>query len=523
MKFYKTLTLAAISVVCMGAAFAEEAPAEGETAVVDNDEAIYQFFYKVEDLLSSGKTNEATVAFEAGLVDEKIGVANPRLFLNYINYLCFIGEFTKAEEKYLSFLRTNEEIGGQGFEIIYSSYLYTNQQEKALQWAQILLEQPISIELRQIAFKWVVDSLRTAGKFDEIFKVLDKYASVFSTETIARNVFSTIMSFEKQADLPLIDKFTQVFYKLDQESTWVSGGLAFAELHKQYINADWDVVNALLPEVLKFVDDTIMQQEMVKFVKKTKTSGNLDKAEMLLFTTIMEIPASNSPRTRMYAAREWVGIPVIKQDITWFPARLVKLQDLGYAPRELYRIFSAYFFDVVSDTKVLAQVCKFGEELFPKLAADDEGLANLLRSNLLDGYFLTKNYDKVIAMLEQGIPERDEAWVKMTIAKTKADRANDAKQYDEAIAQYTTFIELMLEGKDEVMPDPTSNIVYTKDSIAGKNYKRIADIQKLAGKPASEIAASIAKAKEYYTRAKENNTHGKETAEYLEQCLSELQ
>ena len=84
MKFYKTLTLAAISVVCMGAAFAEDPPAEGETAVVDNDEAIYQFFYKVEDLLSSGKTNEATVAFEAGLVDEKIGVANPRLFLNYI-------------------------------------------------------------------------------------------------------------------------------------------------------------------------------------------------------------------------------------------------------------------------------------------------------------------------------------------------------------------------------------------------------------------------------------------------------
>jgi hypothetical protein len=111
----------------------------------------------------------------------------------------------------------------------------------------------------------------------------------------------------------------------------------------------------------------------------------------------------------------------------------------------------------------------------------------------------------------------------MTIAKTKADRANDAKQYDEAIAQYTTFIELMLEGKDEVMPDPTSNIVYTKDSIAGKNYKRIADIQKLAGKPATEIAASLAKAKEYYTHAKENNTHGKETAEYLEQCLSELQ
>jgi hypothetical protein len=146
-----------------------------------------------------------------------------------------------------------------------------------------------------------------------------------------------------------------------------------------------------------------------------------------------------------------------------------------------------------------------------------------LRVNLLDGYFLTKNYDKVIVMLEEGIPERDAEWIKMTIAKTKADRAYDAKQYDEAIAQYTIFIEAILAGKDEAMPDPTSDIVYTKDSVAGKNYKRIADIQKEAGKPAADIAASIAKAKEAFTRAKEANTYGKATADYLEQSLSELQ
>lgn len=522
MKFYKTLTVAAIGVICASAAFANEAAPAEDTAVVNNEEAIYEFFFKIEDLLTTGKTNEATVAFEAGLVDEKVGKANPRLFLNYINYLCFIGETSKAEEKFLSLIRTNEELGGQGFEIIYSAYLYQGENAKALQWAQILLEQPISVELRQVAFKWVIDSLRTAGKYDEISNVLNKYATVFSTEVIARNVFMTIMSFEKQTDLPLIDKFAQVFTKLDQNSPWVNGGLVFVELHKQYINGEWDFVNGLLPEALKFVDDSIMQQELVKLVKKTKVTGKLDKTEMLLFTVVMELSPGTYPRTRMYAAREWAGIPILKNDIAWYPARLAKLKDLGYAPRELYRIYSVYFFDIVKDTKVLAEVCKFGEELFPTLATDDEGLANLLRMNLLDGYFLTKNYDKVIAMLEQGVPERDEAWVKMTIAKTKADRALDLKQYDEAIAHYTTFVELMLAGEDEVMPDPTSNIVYTKDSVAGKNYKRIADIQKLAGKPEAEIAASLAKAKDAFTRAKENNTHGKSTADYLEQCLEEL-
>lgn len=522
MKFYKALTSAAIGVVCISAALAESvAPAE-ETAVVNNDEAIYEFFYNIEDLLTTGKTNEATVAFEAGLVDEKIGKANPRLFLNYISYLCFIGESSKAEEKFLSLIRTNEELGGQGFEIIYSSYLYANEQEKALKWATILLEQPISVELRQVAFNWVVDMQRSAGNFEEISNILDKYSTVFSTEVIARNVFATIMSFEKQSDLPLIDKFAAVFSKLDQDSNWVNGGKVFAELHKQYINGDWDIVNALLPEVLKFVDDSIVQQEINKIVKKTKATGKLDKTEMLLFTIVMELSPDTYPRTRMYAAREWAGIPILKNDITWYPARLSKLKDLGYSPRELYRIFSSYFFDIVNDAKVLAEVCKFGEELFPKLATDDEGLANLLRMNLLDGYFLTKNYDKVIAMLEQGIPERDEAWIKMTIAKTKADRAYEAKNFDEAIKQYSLFVELLLAGEDEAMPDPTSDIVYTKDSVAGKNYKRIADIQKEAGKPAEEIAASIAKAKEAFTKAKESNTYGKATADYLEQSLEEL-
>lgn len=527
MKFYKAITSLALGAVCAGAAYAEEPVAaqatKEETAVVNNDEAIYQFFYKVEDLLISGKTNEATVAFEAGLKDEKIGGANPRLFLNYISYLCFIGEYAKAEEVYLNKLRTDEELAGNGFEIIYSSYLYQNEAEKALKWAQILLEQPISVELRQVAFNWVVDSLRTAGSYEEVIKILDKYARVFSTEVISRNVFAMIMSFEKQADLPLVEKFASVLDKLDENSSWVNGGRVLAEIHKQYINGDWDSINMLLPEALKFVDDSIIQQELMKLVKKAKTVGKLDKAEMLMFTVIMELSSDSYPRTRMYAAREWAGVPILRKEYVWYPARLAKLKDKGYPPRELYRVFSTYFFDIVGDTKALVDVCKFGEELYPLLAADDEGLANLLRVNLLDGYFLTKNYDKVIAMLEEGIPERDAEWIKMTIAKTKADRAYDAKQYDEAIAQYTIFIEAILAGKDEAMPDPTSDIVYTKDSVAGKNYKRIADIQKEAGKPAADIAASIAKAKEAFTRAKEANTYGKATADYLEQSLSELQ
>lgn len=521
MKFHKVFIGVTMSAICAGMAFANDAPTE-ETAVVNNDEAIYEFFYGIEDLLTTGKTNEATVAFEAGVKNPEIGGKNPRLFLNYISYLCFIDEYEKAEEAYLNKLRTDEVLAGQGFEIIYSSYLYQNENDKALQWAQILLEQPISIELRSVAFKWVIDSLRTSKQYEEMITVLNKYCKVFPTEVIARNVFLTIMSFENQAELPLINKFAQIFTNLDQNSSWVNGGMVFAELHKQYINGQWDVVNNLLPEALKFVDDSIMQQELVKFVNKTKVTGKLDKTEMLLFTVIMELSADTYPRTRMYAAREWAGIPIQRKDITWYPGRLAKLKDLGYAPREQYRIFSVYFFEIVGDAKVLAEVCKFGEELFPKLAADDEGLANLLRMNLLDGYFLTKNYDKVITMLEQGVPERDEAWVKMTIAKTKADRAYDLKQYDEAIAQYTTFVELILAGEDEIMPDPTSDVVYTKDSIAGKNYKRIADIQKLAGKSAAEIATSKAKAKEAFTRAKENNTYGKSTAEYLEQCLEEL-
>lgn len=521
MKFYKVFTGVTMSAICAGMAFANDAPTE-ETAVVNNDEAIYEFFYGIEDLLVAGKTNEATVAFEAGLTKPEIGVANPRIFLNYISYLCFIGDMTKAEEQYLNKLRTDEELAGQGFEIIYSSYLYQGENEKALQWAKILLDQPISVELRGVAFKWVVDSLRTAGRYDEMISVLDENCTVFSTEVIARNLFITIMSFEKAEDIPLINRLSQIFGKLDQNSSWVNGGVAFAELHKQYINGQWDVINGLLPEVLKFVDDSIMQQELVKIVKKTRTSGKLDKTEMLLFTVVMELSADSYPRTRMYAAREWVGIPIVKNEISSYPPRLAKLKDLGYSPRELYRIYSTYFFNVVEDTAVLAEVCKFGEELFPTLAADDEGLANLLRMNLLDGYFLTKNYDKVIEILEQGVPERDEAWVKMTIAKTKADRAYELKQYDEAIAQYSIFVELMLAGVDEIMPDPTSDIIYTKDSIAGKNYKRIADIQKLAGKSEEEIAASLAKAKEYYLRAKENNTHGKATQDYLDQCLSEL-
>lgn len=526
MKSFKALTIMAAASAFVGMAVADDVAVTqedaGETAVVSNEDVLYKFFYDIEDLLVAGKTNEATAAFAAGLENKQICEAQPRIFLNYISYLCFIDQADEAEELYLNKLRTDEELASAGFEIIYSNYLYQNQPEKALQWAKILVDQPISLGLREMAFRWVVESLKATKSYEEIIALFDKYSSVFSANAIAQNVCSIIMSFEKQSDIPLIDKFSEVLAKLEQDNNWVVTGNHVVELHKNYINAQWDVINMLIPEALKFVDDSIMQQELIKFVRKTKATGKLDTAEMLLFTVIMEISPDTYPRTRMYAAREWVGIPVLKQDISWYPARLAKLKKMGYAPRELYRIYSTYFFNIVSDTKVLAEVCKFGEALLPLLAADDEGLANLLRTNLLDGYFLIKDYDKVIAMLEEGIPERDENWTKMTIAKTKADRAYDAKNFDEAIAQYSLFIELLLAGEEETMPDPTSDIVYTKDSIAGKNYKRIADIQKEAGKSAEEIAVSIAKAKEAFTKAKEANTYGKATADYIDQCLSEL-
>ena len=128
------------------------------------------------------------------------------------------------------------------------------------------------------------------------------------------------------------------------------------------------------------------------------------------------------------------------------------------------------------------------------------------------------DYAAALAILEKGLPERDEAWHKMAIAKVKAHLALQNKQYDVAVKQFREFMDIL---PDEDQPDPASDVMYGKLTLLGNNEKRIGDIYVEAGNP-DEAAKSYATAREWYEKALAANKAGQTTEDYIKAQIAAL-
>ena len=74
---------------------------------------------------------------------------------------------------------------------------------------------------------------------------------------------------------------------------------------------------------------------------------------------------------------------------------------------------------------------------------------------------------------------------------------------------------------EEEQQDPTTGIVYSRLTLVGNNQRRIAGLWEKAG-DAAKARSALAAARDAYRKALAGNLAGKETAEYIEKQLKEL-
>ncbi len=171
--------------------------------------------------------------------------------------------------------------------------------------------------------------------------------------------------------------------------------------------------------------------------------------------------------------------------------------------------------DIPVDETHMKQVLAFSDKLLPMCV--QTATKNALRDRRLDAYFLIKDYDSAIALLDKGLPGHDTAWCKGTAAKLRAHKAADAKNWNEAIQQLLVFGEFMLSDaqKDFEDCDPTTGIIYSREWIVARNLMRCSDYAKNAGDAAAS-AKYAGDAKKYFKTALEK-------AKSDEKSLKELQ
>ena len=190
--------------------------------------------------------------------------------------------------------------------------------------------------------------------------------------------------------------------------------------------------------------------------------------------------------------------------------RFAELMASGLPADRLYGLWTRYFYDVIGDLGALRSYLDSGRAL--KKALSDPSDVEMMRVYELDAAFVLSDYDGVLALLDQGIPDHDAPWHEMMRTKVLAHRAEAEGEWAKAAELFTKFVSLLPE---EDQTDPTSGVVFTKTLLSANNHKRAGDLWTKAG-DAARAAAAYAVARAAYDKALEDNRAGRETADYIE-------
>lgn len=153
------------------------------------------------------------------------------------------------------------------------------------------------------------------------------------------------------------------------------------------------------------------------------------------------------------------------------------------------------------DVKGLKAMLDFSHKM---LASGDlpSDAADMLKTRMLDAYFLSKDYDSAVAAIQAGIPGKSPEWAAGTIAKLRAHKAVDAGDKKEAVKQFLEFGKFLESKEMENFEDcdPTTGIIYSLEWVRARNFARCAKYSRESG-DAAAAEGYKAKAAELFKKA----------------------
>ena len=476
-----------------------------------------KIYFEVDDLLQAGKTNEANAVFAEAFDNPEFAQFKGRLFDNHMRFLLFTRQFETAQSAYLNALRVAPEIAEPGFDTIYGAYLNEGDTTNALVWARVLTTQDIPDRLRATATGWLIDSLVRTGEKDEAAKEIIAALAKFPANALAGRLTTITQDAVSGGDSAFAEKvLDSIKASQHKDAPEFKALLLTLPIRLAAAAGNWDKAAALITTVMVDAPDQPLLQA-VNFANQTaRRAKNLGAVEQIASAVILDERSAAKENTRNVAAREWVGVLFASgadsDRKTEFPARLEKLIQVKLPARQVFGIFSRYFYDILGDEdrEILRAVVPIADRLHPQLT--EESSQETLNSHLLDASFLLNDYERALSILEKGFKDREEDWHKIAIVKVKAHIALQKNDTDGAVALFREFMGML--GDDDTA-DPVTDVIYSKTTLLGDNEKRIGDIYTAAGR-ADDAAAAYAAAKAYYETSLQTAKISDATKEYIE-------
>lgn len=521
MKTFRLLSGALAAAAIALPAFADDpAPAaepaageEGSAAAADPEEAFYRLFADLQEKFEAGDLEGVSAGFKAALADPVHASNAPRIFSVYLGFLLQTSQIEEAKSAYLGALRTDPEWAEPCSGYIYGYLSETGDRSGALDWARTLLTQDVPEAYRVSATEWLATGLLSSGDRAGAFAAATNGLAQFPAEAYAPVAERFARAALAAKDLGAAEDFLAA---IEGREGYASAA-ACLRLRLLGARGKFAEAAAALPGLRgKAPDPDLLRalRDVFSAAKAAKDDAGLDAVAA---AGALDPAFSGASGIRLASAREWLGVPFRGEGgPALYAQRFDRLLSLDFPPSQLYGLWTRYFYDVLNDEDALRSAAASGRALKQRLS-DDADL-EMMRVYELDADFLLKDYDGCLALLDQGIPDHDPAWHEMMKTKVLAHKAEAAGDWAAAAKGYAKFLEMLPE---EDQQDPTTGVVYSRLTLVGNNQRRIAGLWEKAGKP-DQAAAALVAARKAYRKALEANAAGKETADYIEKQLKEL-
>jgi hypothetical protein len=253
---------------------------------------------------------------------------------------------------------------------------------------------------------------------------------------------------------------------------------------------------ATLPEAIMACVTRLPEAASVPLLRQSVDALKNNKQLDILDDTCPQVwrVATNKPQVLRVATSTWVDVGIAK-DRKLLPSRLEALLKEKISPEQVGILFDRHFYTMIDSTEIVKQLCAVGAQILA--ICKDEPTIQSVKLKMLDGAFISENYDLAVEMLEKGIPGKDKEWHDTTIPKVKAHRALAKNKPLEAIENFRQFMTAWKNAKQTEEFDPSTGMAYSREWILGRNAVRISKIY--ASIPDAENQKkTLAEADEYF-------------------------
>jgi tetratricopeptide (TPR) repeat protein len=470
-------------------------------------------FEQVQDLRAADKYSEAVAVLDKALADAKYAQQKPRLFSEKIRLLLTQNNDAAAREAVLAAWKKDPACARAVFGTIHAHLLQMNRHAEIRAWCKSLLAPAAGLpaDLRATALGWQLAAAFALADPDTARADIDTLLAELPPEASAPALNQSLGALIDAGQHAFADTLIRHASGKSPAAPLLRDVLATLSLRCAMEAKDWpraaetfDACIAQLP------DDQLLKQARA-FFSALQKNGRLDLMEQA--SQKLTFTATDKAASAAYAARVWVecGVSAKKEAL---PERLDALLKSSLPPVQVGHLFDRYFYEMTDHPAIIRSLCTMGERLLA--VCPDTNVVNAVKVKILDGAFITENYDLAVTMLEQGIPGKDKSWHAMSIPKVKAHRALAQNQPREAAAFFRGFMDAWIASDQQEEFDPTSGVAYSREWILGRNAKRIAGI--LDGIPdKAEADKARAEAKVYFKTALEKAANDPDALKLLKE------